>query len=896
MNEILQMQRALSIWFGLLMMAALGCNGESLPYDASTNETPPATKSNPKSSSSGPSTEASGPVSASETRNPPSGNGPVAETTEFPEADKPTREVKQTKRVPTPTQEQIAKWSVPDFQPWRLLTCYDDFGDSLVDAMAMSPDGKQFVLGGVRLTLWNTGETKPIVDLIADLKGEEIERPIRSVAFSPDGQWLAAGDQKGVLRVWRMSDQKLVHSIRAHDARLLQLAFSPDSQTLATTSYSGEVILWQIAEGKKLKSIKMCSREIEQIVFLSDQRLATAGSEASIWNIESEQKESALTTGYTIGQALGLSNHSKLLAFTNPESKVQFWDVERAVIRDGEVLYGGAGGAIAFSDDGKWLAARSSDATIRIWDAKTRQTVQVIDADGGRTVDLAWLPNSSLLLIVSEGGRVRIWGDSESSKSYRLTPLDLPDTTLTVTDVQKPLTSAQFQNVIDIRSFPTLPGAIPQWSQYFMLSYTAPSEQAEAELFYRYQLGRVGWEETTEDGQVTPGLVFRKNGCELNVSFTPATGIPEGKPNDLNVSLNFAGNYDVRWLPKHAPIDSKSAYAFFSSASYRTKASLTDVEVSLLKQFHKLGWTGYTRLAASGIEDPLSRTFSLLQAGEELIVSVGYPANSTDELFVQTSVSVKNKSLPIPPDAGWIEFDSSTDLQLVANTKMSLDETIAFYEEQMAVEGWLARKPISTDEKGNAFLPYIQGQRDVLIRLVTLPNKRTRVIVGQAYSSSWQLAKPAEIDPESPRKGIEAADFKIPKGATSIKFDSDEKQIRFDVPHVKPTELADQYTKTLEPLGWNRDKSGVVSDDYVLATYLKGKTEVQVRARLVENQNSSVIVSGDGMMWAKLLPAPPERVSFGTWLRRNRREASLELLNEFAKEMEKITPSSLPSK
>jgi WD40 repeat protein len=890
------MQRAQSISFVLFLVAVCGCNGDTPPQSVLQQPPPKASESGVTSSTSVAPMETRDESATNKNLDANSPNVAVAEVTNFAEAEQPKVAPKKTRPAPKPTPDQLTKWAVPDFKPIRLLTCYDDFDESLIAAMAIHPDGKQFALGGVQLTLWNTDESKPIVDLIADLKGDAIERPIRSAAFSPDGQWLAAGDQKGVLRVWQLSDRKLVHTIRAHDARLIQLAFSPNSQTLATTSYSGEVVLWQIADGKKLKSIKMSSREIEQIAFLSDKLVATAGSEASIWNIDSEQKENELTPGYTIGQALGFSEPSKLLAFTNSESKVQFWDIERAAIRESEMLYGGAGGTIAFSDDGKWIAARSSEATIRIWDAKTRQTVQVIDADGGQTVDLAWLPKSHLLIVASANGRVRIWGDEESAKTYRLTPLDLPEVTSVAADASKPLTSTQLRNVIDVRSFPTLPGATPQLSQFFLLSYTAPCKQAEAELFYRYHLAQAGWEETTQDGQVTPGLIFQKNGCQLNVSIAPSTGFPGSNPNELNISLNFAGNYDVRSLPKHAAIDSKNAYAFFSTAAYRTKASLTEVEVSLLKQFHELGWTGYTRLAASSIEDPVSRTFSLLQAGEELIVSIGYPADSTDELFVQTSVSVKNKSLPIPSDSGWIEFDSSTDMQLVANTKMDLNETIAFYDKQMTAEGWLARKPILVVEKGRAFLPYIQGQRDVLIRMETLPNKRTRIMVGEAESSSWQLAKPVKINPENAKKGIEAAEFQIPSGATSLKFDIDGKQIHFDVPLVKPIELAEQYAKTLEPLGWTRDKSGVVSDDYVLASYLKGKTEIEVRVRLVDNKNSSVIVEGDGLLWTQPLPAPPVRVSYGTWLRRERREASLDLLDEFEQTMNKIAPSSPKTK
>ena len=131
----------------------------------------------------------------------------------------------------------------------------------------------------------------------------------------------------------------------------------------------------------------------------------------------------------------------------------------------------------------------------------------------------------------------------------------------------------------------------------------------------------------------------------------------------MQISLYFAGNYDARWLPKIFAIASKSSWGSFSSVIYRTKANLIDTEVALLRQFHDAGWTAYTRLAASGNEDPNARDFSLLQGGSILTVFVAPSADSPEELAIQTSVSVSNKSLPIPPDAGWIEFDNSTDLQ-----------------------------------------------------------------------------------------------------------------------------------------------------------------------------------------------------------------------------------------
>ena len=65
--------------------------------------------------------------------------GKVAGATGSAKAQSPTPPAR-------PSPEQIAKWSIPEYQPLQLLACYDGFSDAIVQSMATSPDGKQFVV------------------------------------------------------------------------------------------------------------------------------------------------------------------------------------------------------------------------------------------------------------------------------------------------------------------------------------------------------------------------------------------------------------------------------------------------------------------------------------------------------------------------------------------------------------------------------------------------------------------------------------------------------------------------------------------------------------------------------------------------------------------------------
>jgi WD40 repeat protein len=640
----------------LTLLAAAGCGSE------------PATKSPPGSTAAG----STAPADKSE----PSTPAPPG----------PANQPAGRRALAEPSPEQLAKWALPNYHPLRLLACYDGFSDPAVHCLAVSPDGKQFVLGGAKLTLWIRQEPEPAVELLARYKPGDVERPIRSLAISADGKWLAAGDENGMVRIWTLSDQQEVVAFQAHQGYLTNLAFSPESRLLATTSFSGHVDLWQLPEAKKLKSLKMGKYELRSLAFLSETQLASAGTEPNIWNVETGEQETALTTKPVIGPALGLSSDRRLLAFSDADSGVQLWDVANSK-QSGVALRGGGAHLIAFSQDGKWIATYSGNSEIRIWDAAAGRLMQVIDADGGPGV-------ASRLCRTGRG--LGAWQGADLACSRRRR--DHWYRTAFIAGAR--IAGRRGAQVADV-------GRVAQGVRCALVSAASGRRgrvEGDGELqlhgarfttgsgtFYRYALEQAGWTETTPAG-APAGLNFRKDGCEMSVYFSPAAERGSAGEGELQVSLHFAGNYDVRWLPKVSALESKNSYESSSHSMYRTRADLTDVEAALLKQFHAAGWTAYTRLASAGTEEPNSRTIAMLQGGSELTVSIGYPADAKDELVVATSVHVSNKSLPIPPDSGWIEFDSSTDLQAVINTKMDLQQTVEFYDERIAAEGWLARE------------------------------------------------------------------------------------------------------------------------------------------------------------------------------------------------------------
>src|SRR5262245_33016273 len=75
-----------------------------------------------------------------------------------------------------------------------------------------------------------------------------------SVAFSPDGRWLASGSADNAVKLWDASSGKLVRSLEGHRDSVRSVAFSPDGRWLASGSNDDAVRLWDASSGELVRS------------------------------------------------------------------------------------------------------------------------------------------------------------------------------------------------------------------------------------------------------------------------------------------------------------------------------------------------------------------------------------------------------------------------------------------------------------------------------------------------------------------------------------------------------------------------------------------------------------------------------------------------------------------
>ena len=302
-------------------------------------------------------------------------------------------------------------------------------------ALAVSPNAKFIATGGkagaINIREAKTGKTAFSLS---------VGKAVYALAFSPDGETLAAGCDDRHVHLFAVGRSGLAAG-NALECRgdVLSVAFAPSGSLLAAgVEGSGNIHLFDIRKAKLIATLWEPANLISSLAFTPDGKtLASTGTDFRMWDVRPEvlAKTASDRLDLTVAelrvnektatkwQAIDGSEPAAGIAISSDGKRVagvsgiggpntggknlRIWDVTSGQ-RITTILSKGMT-TVAFSHDGQHVITASDTGLMSVWNPKTSELEKQWPAHSKAVRGIVVIPDSNQLATVGEDGALKVW-------------------------------------------------------------------------------------------------------------------------------------------------------------------------------------------------------------------------------------------------------------------------------------------------------------------------------------------------------------------------------------------------------------------------------------------------------------------------------------------------------
>lgn len=309
---------------------------------------------------------------------------------------------------------------------------------SVVCCVRFSLDGKYVATGCNRAAqIFEVQSGAVVAHLEEDTTDKDGDLYIRSVCFSPDGEYLATGAEDKCIRLWNIREKRIIRTLTGHEQDIYSLDFSRNGRLIASGSGDRSVRLWNLEEPSRDPVVLMIEEGVTTVALSPDGRLVAAGSldkSVRVWDTETGHRIDSLEgPGPASGHgdsvySVAFSPHAdNILISASLDKTIKMWELSLPPPRGSASApppRSSAGRCIKTfeghsdfvlsvcltPDAQSWLISGSKDRGVVFWD--TRSGIPHMHLQGHRNSVISVAPSpvpGGIFATGSGDSRARIW-------------------------------------------------------------------------------------------------------------------------------------------------------------------------------------------------------------------------------------------------------------------------------------------------------------------------------------------------------------------------------------------------------------------------------------------------------------------------------------------------------
>ncbi len=262
-----------------------------------------------------------------------------------------------------------------------------------------------------------------------------------SVAYSPDGAYLASAGADLAVMVRDAVTGVMLHRLVGHEGVVFDLRFSPNGRLLASSSEDGTVRLWEAASGRTVRVLDGAKALVRSISFSRDGTLIAGGvhdGTTLVWDVGSgdvvrtlrpsdltrrrkrRRRRRAKKKIEAAVRAVAFAPEGVALATGNARGEVVVWDPIRGAVLQRARTHDKKINALTFSPDGRWLASASDDTFVDLIDVGTGKRMGRLAGHGRAVRAVAFNPDGSHIATAGYDRSIRLWQTDSGNAVGRL--------------------------------------------------------------------------------------------------------------------------------------------------------------------------------------------------------------------------------------------------------------------------------------------------------------------------------------------------------------------------------------------------------------------------------------------------------------------------------------------